>query len=139
LPALAGLFLLTATCLLFAAILLLIPALVVLCIYAVASPACAVEGLGPIKSMARSAFLTKGNRWRIFGLVVLLYVGLALVSEPIAFLARHFGGRLVGVIVVMPVEGVVGGFSAVAIGVLYAQLRAAREGVAGEHIARVFD
>jgi hypothetical protein len=139
LPALVGLFLLISICLLLGAILLLIPALIVLCIYAVAAPACAVEGLGPIRSMARSAFLTKGNRWRIFGLVLLLYVGLALISEPIAFLARHFGGRLAGIIVTMPVEGVAGGFSAVAIGVLYAQLRAAREGVAGERIAGVFD
>ena len=43
-----------------------------LCVYAVASPACVVEKIGPIKAMSRSAFLTKGNRWRIFGLIALL-------------------------------------------------------------------
>jgi hypothetical protein len=39
----------------------------------------------------------------------------------------------------LPIEGVAGGFSAVVMGVLYAQLRFAREGVDIEHIASVFD
>jgi hypothetical protein len=139
LPALLKLLLLLLICLIFATLLLVVPALVVLCVCAVASPACAIEGLGPLKSMSRSAFLTKGDRWRIFGLLIELYFGLWVVSETVVSLARHFGGPIAGVMVGAPVKGVVGGFSAVAIGVLYAQLRAAREGVATERVAGVFD
>jgi hypothetical protein len=122
-----------------AAFLLVFPALIVFCVYYVAYPACVVERIGPIKSMKRSAFLTKGNRWRIFGIVIILMFGLGILTQLIIYLAKLAGGPMFSLVVTLPVEGVGGGFSAVVMGVLYAQLRFAREGVDIEHIASVFD
>jgi uncharacterized membrane protein len=138
-PALIAVVLLTWLYAIFAALLLVVPAIIVFCVYAVASPACVVERIGPIKAMSRSAFLTKGNRWRVFGLMILLFLVTGLLSQFVILLARLAGGPVFSLVVSAPVEGIVGGFSAVAIAVLYAQLRIAREGVDIDHIAAVFD
>jgi hypothetical protein len=123
----------------FAALLLVFPAIIVFCVYAVASPACVIERIGPIKAMSRSAFLTKGNRWRVFGLSALLFLGAGILDQLVVFLAKLAGGPIFSLAVSAPVDGVLGGFSAVAFAVLYARLRTAREGVDIEHIAAVFD
>jgi hypothetical protein len=138
-PAFIGLLLLIWMFATFAAFLLLIPALIVICVYLVAFPACVVEGLGPLKSMSRSAFLTKGNRWRIFGLLAVLYFGATAASQLFITAAKLIGGATFSLIVALPVEGIVGGFSAVTISVLYLQLRIAREGVDVDQITKVFD
>jgi uncharacterized membrane protein len=138
-PALIAVVLLTWIYAMFAALLLVVPAIIVFCIYAVASPACIVERIGPIKAMSRSAFLTKGNRWRVFGLMILLFLVTRLLSQLIIILAKLAGGPVFSLAVSAPVEGLVGGFSAVAIAVLYARLRIAREGVDIDHIAAVFN
>jgi uncharacterized membrane protein len=138
-PALIAVLLLTWLYAIFAALLLVVPAIIVFCIYAVASPACVVERIGPIKAMSRSAFLTKGNRWRVFGLMVLLFLVTGLLSQFVIFLAKLAGGPIFSLVVSAPVQGIVGGFSAAAIAVLYAKLRIAREGVDIDHIAAVFD
>jgi uncharacterized membrane protein len=138
-PALIAVVLLTWLYAIFAALLLVVPAIIVFCVYAVASPACVAERIGPIKAMSRSAFLTKGNRWRVFGLMILLFLVTGLLSRFVILLARLAGGPAFSLVVSAPVQGIVGGFSAVAIAVLYAQLRTAREGVDIAHIAAVFD
>jgi hypothetical protein len=62
--------------------LFLLPAIVMAVRWVVALPACVVEGLGPFASMRRSADLTEGHRWKIFGLLVvalLLFIGARIV------------------------------------------------------------
>src|SRR5262249_34651325 len=49
----------------------LVPAAVAFVVWVVAVPACAIEGLGPIASMFRSFDLTKGHRWKVFGIALL--------------------------------------------------------------------
>ena len=120
-------------------VLLVVPCLIILSIYAVAGPACVVEGLGPIRSLSRSAYLTKGNRWRVFGLLLLLYVGIPVVSGLLSYICRLAVGPLLAQVVNLPFGAFVGALSAVAFAMLYLQLRAAREGVAVEQVARVFD
>jgi uncharacterized membrane protein len=137
--AIVGLTLLIGLLGMFALIFLIVPGLIVFCVYSVAFPACVIEGLGPIKSMSRSAFLTKGNRWRIFGILCLLYVGSIVLEQLIKFLATHIAGAMTGLVISLLFDVAVGAFGAVAIGVLYIQLRVAREGVDIEHIAKVFD
>jgi len=51
------------------------PGLIVFTMWFVATPACVVERLGPFRSMGRSRQLTKGHRWKIFGTIVLIFVG----------------------------------------------------------------
>jgi hypothetical protein len=138
-PALIAVVLLIYLYATLAMLLLVFPALIVLCVYYVAYPACVVERIGPIKSMRRSAFLTKGNRWRIFGILIILMFGLGILTQLIIYFAKLLGGPIFSLVVSLPVEGVAGGFGAVVMGVLYAQLRFDREGVDIEHIASVFD
>jgi hypothetical protein len=138
-PALLAQILLLWAIIVVAALLLVFPAFIVLCMYAVALPACIVERTGPIKATSRSAFLTKGNRWRIFGVLILVYLAAGVLVPLIALLARQVGGETFALAVDWAVQGGFGGFSAVLIGVLYAQLRAAREGVDGDRIAQIFD
>lgn len=120
-------------------ILLVVPGLIFFCVYAVAVPACVVEGLGPIDSMSRSAFLTRGDRWRVFEILCLVYLGGIGLGQLVSFIATRITNDMVGFAISLPLEIFVGAFSAVALGVLYVQLRVAREGVDIEPIAKVFD
>jgi hypothetical protein len=138
-PALIGAALLVGIFSVLAAFLLIIPGVIVFCVYAVALPCCVVEGLGPIKSMSRSAFLSKGNRWRIFGIFLVFHVGLGFLNELIAVLSQAFAGPLWSAGASMLLGGLIGAFGAVLMGVLYTRLRVAREGVDSDQIARIFD
>lgn len=53
-------------------LLLIIPCLLLVCIFAITIPACVVERLGPFESLERSAELTRGSRWTIFFLLLLV-------------------------------------------------------------------
>jgi hypothetical protein len=121
------------------AILLLVPGFIVMTMYAVAIPVCVAEQLGVFASMSRSAFLTKGNRWRIFGIVILVGLATMLVAGLVGFVIALVGGVRVVDIALYPIEAIAGAFNAVMVGVLYYQLRVAKEGVDIEKIAAVFD
>ncbi|WP_158814374.1 hypothetical protein [Methylocapsa sp. S129] len=138
-PAILGLTILIVLYGMFGLILLIIPGLIIFCVYSVAIPACIIEGLGPIKSMSRSAFLTKGNRWRVFGILCVLYIGSAMLEKLVSLVPLRVDGVTIFHILSLPFDIFVGAFSAVALGVLYTQLRVAREGADVEHIAKVFD
>ena len=140
LGAVIGLSLAVGLCITLAAILLLIPGLIVWCIYAVAMPVCVVERLGVGDSLKRSSFLTKGNRWRIFGVTAGVLVGTTIAIELIVGLLVTLGsGDRLAELALIPAEAVAGAFNAVMVGVLYYQLRVTREGVDIEQIAAVFD
>ena len=57
-----------------ASLLLIIPGLILFTAWYVAIPACVVERLGPWTSLQRSAALTKGNRWKVARLIIVLAV-----------------------------------------------------------------
>ena len=121
-------------------ILLVVPGLIFFCVYAVAVPACVVEGLGPIDSMSRSAFPTRGDRWRVFEILCLVYLGGIAIGQLVSFIATRITNDMVGVRHLLPLRNLRRRVQrAVALGVLYAQLRVAREGVDIAHIAAVFD
>src|SRR5260370_15647777 len=120
-------------------LLLLVPGLIVMTMYYVAIPACVAERLGVGDSMRRSAYLTKGNRWRIFGIVILVILATMIVGGLVGFLAALIGGVTVVDIALYPIQAIAGAFNAVVVGVLYYQLRVVREGVDIEKIAALFD
>jgi uncharacterized membrane protein len=122
-----------------AALLLLVPGIIVWCMYAVAAPVCVVERRGVRASMRRSSFLTKGNRWRIFGVMVLIFIASMVFGAVVAFLAARIGGGYFVQVATFLMEAVVGAFNSVMVGVLYYHLRVAREGADIEKIAAVFD
>ena len=120
-------------------ILLVIPGLIVMTIFAVAVPVCIAERLGVAGSMRRSASLTKGNRWRIFGVLALVGLATVIPLTIIAVAAAFVGSETFGDIASYLTQAFVGAFNAVVAGVLYYQLRAVKEGVDIDKIAEVFD
>jgi uncharacterized membrane protein len=139
LGAVIGLSLLVGILVTLAAILLLVPGIIVWCVYAVAVPVCVVESLGARTSMTRSSFLTKGNRWRIFGIFALIFIASLVIGAPVGFIAATTGGIRFAQVASFLIEALFGAFNAVVVGVLYYQLRVAREGADIEKIASVFD
>lgn len=69
---------------------------------------CVIEKTGPIASLKRSAELTNGNRWPLFGLAILVYFGVILVYLPFglplmlipSIPVQFFGGLLLNAVIV---------------------------------------
>ena len=57
----------------------IIPGIILALIWFVAVPVMIIEDKGVFDSMSRSGELTKSNRWRLFGLGVLIYIGIFVV------------------------------------------------------------
>jgi hypothetical protein len=119
-----------------------IPIVVIVTVCFVTTPACVVEERGPFGSMGRSAQLTSGHRWRIFGLELLL-VGLLLISSIFIGLLdwelRAVAGPLLGATTGLLWNAVWVALYAVMVAVAYHDLRVAKEGIDIEQIASVFD
>lgn len=106
-------------------------------------PVAVVERRG-LKSFKRSAQLTKGFRWRIFFLLILLIalgVGISMSMRAIGGALEHssldqFAG---GVAVEWLITGFATALSAVVAAVSYHDLRVAKEGLDTDQIASVFD
>jgi hypothetical protein len=122
-----------------ASMLLIVPGLILLTMWFVATPACVVERLGPIRSMRRSSQLTKGHRWKVFGLILLVAVLgsiiIGVINLGFELMAGPIGALIAGVVL----NGIWGAFYAIAVVVTYHDLRVAKEGINIEQIAAVFD
>jgi hypothetical protein len=122
-----------------AAIVFIIPGLILLTMWFVGTPACVVERRGPWASLRRSSALTKGHRWKIFGLMLVLIVVSALISPLVELVLTGIGGKSLSFVGELIWNGVWGAFYAIAAVVAYHDLRVAKEGVDTEQIAAVFD
>ncbi|MCC8165544.1 MAG: hypothetical protein LIQ31_05205 [Planctomycetes bacterium] len=121
-------------------ILLVVPGLILTCIFIVTIPACAVEHTGAIDSLRRSAILTKGCRWTIFILLVALYAIIAIISLVLVTVLVSVTesdillSLLINAIILIPTA-----FQSVMTAVIYYTLREVKEGVSVESLANVFD
>ena len=122
-----------------AAIALIFPAFILFTMWFVATPVCVVEQLGPWASMRRSRELTKGHRWKIFGLFVLMIIISAVAGSTIQAAFTAMGGTPLALVGDVLWNGVWGAFYAIAVVVTYHDLRAAKEGIDIDQIAAVFD
>jgi hypothetical protein len=116
--------------------------LIIVTIYFVTTPICVVEERGPFASMRRSMQLTKGHRWKVLGLWLLLIALLVIAGILIGLL--EFALRAVGGLVLAAISGLVWNaiwvaYYAVMVAVAYHELRVAKEGVDIEQVASVFD
>jgi hypothetical protein len=123
----------------FGVILLVFPAFIFMSMYYVALPVCVVERRGPFASMKRSAALTKGHRWKVFGLVVLLAIISSIASLAVSTLFGLSGSALVVAAGTLVWTSLFGAYCAVVVAVLYHDLRVAHDGVDIEQMAAVFD
>ncbi len=117
-------------------VLFIVPGVIAGCMLYVAIPACVIEKTGVIASLSRSVALTKGYRWQIFGLFLLVVV-VALVGALV--LARIGGEGFVGQILGFVWQVVSTAIGAVLAAVIYHDLRAAKEGIDLDTLANVFD
>lgn len=118
---------------------LVIPAFIVMTMLFVAIPACVVERLGPVKSVGRSAALTKGYRWRVFGLWISFMIVLGIVQSVSVGIGSAIGGVFVARLILLLWNAIYIAFSATLVVVTYRDLRVAKEGVDTDQIASVFD
>ena len=122
-----------------ATFLLIVPGFILLSMLFVAMPACVVEKLGPLKSMGRSAELTKGHRWKVFGLYILTLLAGTILGALLTGLSRFVAGPIVSLVVTLAWSAVFIAFYAIVVVVTYHDLRVAKEGVNTDQIAAVFD
>jgi len=133
----------------FGFLLLAVPGLILLVMWSVASPALVEERLGPIEALRRSAALTSGARWKIFGLMLIVFVvymllagaiGLAIgltygsqgmindpVNYPIGFLLTN-----------ILMQTLFSAFWGVLLSALFVQLRRWKDGLPAEALADIF-
>jgi hypothetical protein len=128
---------------------LIIPGLVLYTMWWVAIPVAVIERPGAVASLQRSAELTRGNRWRVVGLILCFF--LAMLGFGFLFLLA-LGGLLLVVpdadqvlldqasaIATWLWSALFMAAQAVLTAVSYYYLRVAKEGVGIEEIATVFD
>lgn len=134
-----GMFILLGLGLMVGFLLLIVPGIMLAMAWYVALPACVVEKQGPAASLSRSAELTKGNRWRIFGIAAILYVVNMVVQGVVQFSLLALGGQAVSAIGVFLWSVLASAFGSIVIAVVYHDLRVAREGIDVDRIAAVFE
>jgi hypothetical protein len=136
---LVGLGLLVALGVVLAALLLFVPAIILSIIWSVAFPACVIEKLGPIRSLGRSAALTKGNRWKLFGLFLL--IGIGAVIGALAAVGGLFvaGGGVAFGVGLYAMQVIYLALAATISVVIYHDLRIAKEGIGTDRMAAVFE
>jgi hypothetical protein len=122
-----------------AAVLLIVPALIVMTMWFVSTPACVVERTGPWTSMKRSAALTKGHRWKVFGLLLLLILVSLIVAGLLQLVLMQVGSTILVLLGTLLWGALWTAFYSIAVVTTYHDLRVAKEGIDIEQIASVFD
>lgn len=125
--------------LVFGYMLLIVPGVILQLAWFVALPACVVEGIGPIASLGRSAALTKGSRWKILAVAIVLGIIGSVIGAVVGAVGGAIGGKTGIAIAQYVVQLFLIGFQAILTVVIYHDLRVAKEGVDTETIASVFD
>jgi hypothetical protein len=108
-------------------LLLIVPGLFLLTIWAVIAPVIVIERRGALDSFGRSRELVRGNGWQVFGVIVVIFLLTVIVGAVIQALANSvsdsFGGYAVGDLIT---RLVVAPLSALAASVLFFELKAVR-------------
>ena len=129
--------------------LLIIPGLILMTFWAVTVPAFVAERTGIIGAFGRSVELTKGQRWRIFALMVVAFIAFMIAGLVIGMLSfgamastqdyESFGSFSIWNALLEAVLAMVAGVvSAVGVSVLYVHLRDLKDGTTIDTISDVF-
>jgi uncharacterized membrane protein len=120
-------------------LLLIVPGFIVMTMWFVSTPACVVERTGPWTSMKRSAALTKGHRWKVFGLLLLLVLLSAIVAGLLQVVLMQVGSTILVILGTLLWGALWTAYYSIAVVMTYHDLRVAKEGIDIEQIASVFD
>ena len=104
-------------------------------------PAIVVEGKGIIEAFGRSRELTRGRRWHILGLLIIFVILMFVVGfhRKMVVLIIASQGGLAASIIDYVFNALLTAFTAVLAAVGYYYLRAEKEGIDVNEIARIFD
>ena len=104
-------------------ILLIVPGLILLTIWALISPVIVMEKARVMESFGRSRALVKGNGWQVFGVIVLVFIlnaiAAAILSTIFVGISSDAVGAALGSLVSNAIVGPVGG---IATAVMYFEL-----------------
>jgi hypothetical protein len=118
-------------------ILLIVPGVMIACAWYVCVPVTTVEKVGVGDSLSRSAFLTRGHRWSIFGMFILIVLLMMLVMLVLGGIFISLGA-VPGAIAMGIVMIFISLFGGTLSAVCYHDLRVVKEGVSTEDLVKVF-
>jgi len=135
-----------------AMILLIVPGIMVYCAWVVATPAVVEERLWPLDALGRSSELTRGARWKVFAILLILMICYWVLSGVVGALSMQFSGGLQGfaamnaaghlpiafIVVTGIVQTVVACIWGVCVSSLYIELRDWKDGPQADALAEVF-
>jgi hypothetical protein len=119
--------------------LFIVPGLILLTMFFVVVPVCVVEALGPIKSLGRSARLTKGHRWRVLAIYLIPLIAVMIINYLLMRIGAASLNPTAAAIISFLVSAIGGSYWAIVDIVTYHDLRAVKEGMDIEQLAAVFD
>ena len=106
-------------------LLLIVPGLFLLTIWAVIAPVIVIERKGALESFGRSRALVRGNGWQVFGVIVVLFLLQFIVAAVIQALANSVSDSFAGYAVAdLLVRLLVAPLTALAASVLFFELKA---------------
>jgi hypothetical protein len=106
-------------------LLLIVPGLFLLTIWAVLAPVIVIERRDVMAAFGRSRALVRGNGWQVFGVIVVLFLLQLVVTGVIQAIANSVADSVVGYSVAdLLVRLIVAPLSALAAAVLYFELKA---------------
>jgi hypothetical protein len=127
-------------------ILLVVPGFLLLVAWIVAVPAYVAERPGIFAAFGRSAELTRGNRWRIFALLIVYFVAVVIVEALTGVfgnasrIASGAGVPMTQAMILTPLISIASGLlTSTGAAVLYVELRRIRDGVGPAGLAAIFD
>ena len=126
----------------FLSLLLIIPGIIAATILWVVVPVVVVERLGPFESLGRSQNLTRGHRWSIFGIIVILVlIGIVVdtILQWVVFPFIRGSGPYVFLAVNLSASIMIQMLQAIAAAYGYFYLKIWKEGAGANELARVFE
>lgn len=115
-------------------VLIIIPGLILVTIWSVAAPVVVIETPGPTRALGRSRELVKGNGWEVFGVILTLYIVVAILTVILDAAAAAVSSG-VGIVVGVIVGVLTTPLAALAAAVLYFELRRAHSDAPGDATA----
>ncbi len=107
-------------------ILLVIPGLILLTIWAVAAPVVVIESKGATEALGRSRELVRGNGWTVFGVLVVIFAGEIVLSLIVGSIGAVSDSFVLRFLVQLLLNVAVAPLAALAAAVLYFALTGAR-------------
>jgi hypothetical protein len=111
-------------------VLIIIPGLFLITIWSVVAPVVVLENPGALAALSRSRELVRGNGWQVFGVILVLYIVVGVVSFIIEAAADSAGSGA-GIVVRVIVGVLTAPLASLAAAVLYFELGGAAPSSAG--------